>query len=78
MILVHSHHSCRLEGRDKNFAGLLPIWDVVFGTYYLPDRPPLELGIHDQTFPERSFWGQVLYPFRRSREAVEDNSLTTN
>lgn len=28
------HHSREREAWDKNFAGLLPLWDILFGTYY--------------------------------------------
>jgi len=34
------HHTSAKEGRDKNFAGLLPLWDILFGTYYMPDLQP--------------------------------------
>ena len=30
------HHASEERGRDKNFAALFPIWDLAFGTYYLP------------------------------------------
>jgi Fatty acid hydroxylase superfamily len=30
------HHTGEAEARDKNFAGLLPLWDILFGTYYMP------------------------------------------
>ena len=30
------HHTSEEEGLDKNFAGLLPAWDIMFGTYYMP------------------------------------------
>jgi len=32
------HHSIEARHRDKNFAQFFPIYDVVFGTYYGPDR----------------------------------------
>ena len=28
------HHTDESEARDKNFAGLLPLFDILFGTYY--------------------------------------------
>lgn len=31
------HHSIDPKHRDKNFTNWFPIWDVVFGTAYLPD-----------------------------------------
>jgi sterol desaturase/sphingolipid hydroxylase (fatty acid hydroxylase superfamily) len=30
------HHTGEAEARDKNFAGQLPLWDILFGTYYMP------------------------------------------
>jgi sterol desaturase/sphingolipid hydroxylase (fatty acid hydroxylase superfamily) len=30
------HHSRQLSHRDKNFAGLFPVFDVMGGTHYLP------------------------------------------
>jgi len=32
------HHSNLPEHRDKNFAAFFPIFDVIFGTYYKPER----------------------------------------
>ena len=37
----HWHHSAEREAIDKNFAVHTPIWDLLFGTYYLPDRWPV-------------------------------------
>lgn len=60
------HHTSAAEGRDKNFAGLLPVWDVLFGTYYMPGHTPTRFGV-DRPVPA-SLWGQLAWPFRpRSR-----------
>jgi sterol desaturase/sphingolipid hydroxylase (fatty acid hydroxylase superfamily) len=62
------HHTSEAEGRDKNFAGLLPVWDILFGTYYMPrDKLPQHFGT-DTPVPE-TFLGQMAFPFRRSRSA---------
>lgn len=40
------HHSRLDEHLDKNFAAFLPLWDVIFGTYYAPKKneyPPTGL-----------------------------------
>ncbi len=37
------HHSILPEHHDKNFAAFFPVWDILFGTAYLPkknDYPP--------------------------------------
>ena len=41
----HWHHSAEREAVDKNFAVHTPILDILFGTYYLPDRWPTEYGL---------------------------------
>jgi sterol desaturase/sphingolipid hydroxylase (fatty acid hydroxylase superfamily) len=61
------HHTSAAEARDKNFAGLLPIWDILFGTYYMPGHGPSRFGV-DRAVP-RSLAGQLVWPFtRRSRQ----------
>lgn len=58
------HHTREDEAIDTNFAGLLPIWDILFGTFYMPKgKVPTEFGVHDDSVPE-SFVGQLAYPFR--------------
>jgi sterol desaturase/sphingolipid hydroxylase (fatty acid hydroxylase superfamily) len=48
----HWHHSNDLEARDKNFAGMLPIFDRIFGTLHLPeDRWPQTYGT-DTALPD--------------------------
>jgi len=58
------HHTDELEARDKNFAGLFPLWDRIFGTYYMPrDRLPSRFGT--ETPVPVGFLGQIMFPFRR-------------
>ena len=58
------HHTDEANARDKNFAGLLPLWDVLFGTYYMPpDRLPGQFGTTSPV--PAGLVGQILYPFRR-------------
>lgn len=57
------HHTSGAEGRDKNFAGLLPVWDILFGTYYMPRHAPTRFGV-DRPVPA-TIWGQLAWPFRR-------------
>ena len=66
------HHTSEDEGQDSNFAGLLPAWDRLFGTYYMPDRQPEQFGVRDPV-PDGLF-GQLLYPFRASQKASEASS----
>jgi sterol desaturase/sphingolipid hydroxylase (fatty acid hydroxylase superfamily) len=58
------HHTDEASARDKNFAGLLPLWDILFGTYYMPkDRLPQQFGTESPVPP--GLLGQLLFPFRR-------------
>ena len=60
------HHSRRLEESNTNFGQNLIIWDVVFGTRYLPpDRePPRQIGLHGLPNFPMNYWGQLLSPLR--------------
>ena len=59
------HHTLPDRGGNKNFAGTFPVWDLMFGTWYMPENElPETYGVDDEAFPE-SFSGQMLYPFRQ-------------
>jgi sterol desaturase/sphingolipid hydroxylase (fatty acid hydroxylase superfamily) len=54
---------------NKNFAGQLPLLDVVFGTAHLPRRQmPDAYGITDRT-PD-GYLAQLAWPFRHDRSAT--------
>ena len=58
------HHTGEAEGGNSNFAGLFPLWDVLFGTYYMPkDARPARFGT--ETAVPASLIGQLVFPFRR-------------
>jgi sterol desaturase/sphingolipid hydroxylase (fatty acid hydroxylase superfamily) len=58
------HHTAEDEGLDRNFAGLFPWIDRIFGTLYLPaGRLPEVFGVRERV-PE-SFFGQLTFPFYR-------------
>lgn len=60
------HHTAQEEGLDKNFAGLFPLWDLLFGTFYMPkDRAPTKFGVISEKVPE-GFWKQLVWPLSRS------------
>jgi sterol desaturase/sphingolipid hydroxylase (fatty acid hydroxylase superfamily) len=61
----HWHHAAEREAIDKNFSVHTPIWDKLFGSYYLPDRWPGDYGLcGGSDVPLGWFW-QLVYPFRR-------------
>jgi sterol desaturase/sphingolipid hydroxylase (fatty acid hydroxylase superfamily) len=58
------HHEMDKKAWGKNYAGLFPIYDVIFGTFYLPlNQQPKEFGIYGEKMTE-NFIDQMLYPFR--------------
>ncbi len=58
------HHTAPDEGGEMNFSPTLSIWDVLFGTFYMPpDTLPQEFGVDDPEFP-KDFLGQMVTPFR--------------
>jgi sterol desaturase/sphingolipid hydroxylase (fatty acid hydroxylase superfamily) len=59
------HHTAAARGGERNFAGTFPLWDLLFGTFYMPmNELPDAYGIDDHSFPQ-GFAAQLLYPFRR-------------
>ena len=59
----HWHHVADQNIRNRNYAGALPVFDWLFGTYYLPkDKSPSGYGI-DTPMPN-SYLGQLSQPFR--------------
>jgi sterol desaturase/sphingolipid hydroxylase (fatty acid hydroxylase superfamily) len=59
------HHTAADRGGSSNFASTFPIWDVLFGTFYMPEKElPDAYGVDDKNFPE-SFGAQMLYPFQQ-------------
>lgn len=58
----HWHHANDPAAYNKNLAAQCPLFDLLFGTFYLPDRKiPQEYGIAE-TFPN-GYFRQFLYPF---------------
>ena len=64
------HHTTEAEGLDKNFAGLFPFLDALFGTLYLPrGRQPERFGILGDPIPN-GLWAQLRDPFRARPSAA--------
>jgi sterol desaturase/sphingolipid hydroxylase (fatty acid hydroxylase superfamily) len=61
----HWHHCLDPKAHNKNFSPHLVVFDLLFGTFYLPpDRSmPAKYGI-PEAMPE-GFWAQIMCPFRR-------------
>ena len=60
----HWHHSAERDAVNRNFAVHTPVWDLLFGTYYLPDRWPAAYGLNDRRDVPARWVTQLVYPFR--------------
>lgn len=60
----HWHHSIDPKAHNMNFSSHLVIFDMVFGTFYLPPvrSMPEQYGLAE-TMPA-GFWKQMIHPFR--------------
>jgi sterol desaturase/sphingolipid hydroxylase (fatty acid hydroxylase superfamily) len=59
--VFHRWHHSR-EVRDKNFSSTFAIWDLMFGTAYMPaGASPKAYGVDDKEMPE-ALWAQIAYP----------------
>jgi sterol desaturase/sphingolipid hydroxylase (fatty acid hydroxylase superfamily) len=66
------HHSRSMAEANHNYGGNLIVWDVVFGTRWLPDDrdPPETIGIESLPDFPMGFWANLASPFRW-RKVVE-------
>lgn len=60
------HHSRTVAEANTNYGSNLMVWDLVFGTFFLPrDRqPPLAIGIADMPDFPAGYVAQLAAPFR--------------
>jgi sterol desaturase/sphingolipid hydroxylase (fatty acid hydroxylase superfamily) len=61
-IMHRWHHTPESQGCNSNYGETLAIWDVMFGTFYMPIGSPQRLGLDDS--PPEDFVGQTLWPIR--------------
>ena len=58
------HHARDPKTAACNFGNTTIVWDLLFGTWYLPKEGPVDdIGIMDKAYP-KGFWAQMLTPFR--------------
>lgn len=58
------HHTSPEVAGNTNFSTTFPIWDIMFGTFYMPkDRLPADYGAGDPAMPD-GFVAQFAYPLR--------------
>jgi sterol desaturase/sphingolipid hydroxylase (fatty acid hydroxylase superfamily) len=62
----HWHHAYESEAHNSNYSVFLPIWDILFGTYYMPhNKRPVRYGVSMDVPP--TMRGQFAFPFRGIR-----------
>lgn len=61
----HWHHSAETNALDKNFSVHTPVWDILFGTYYLPDAWPTRYGLSGGGKVPSRWFAQLVYPLSR-------------
>ena len=60
------HHTAPERGGSKNFAPTFAIFDVLFGTFHMPEHElPDNYGIDEQSSFPTEIAGQLAYPFRK-------------
>jgi sterol desaturase/sphingolipid hydroxylase (fatty acid hydroxylase superfamily) len=59
------HHARHPKEAYCNFGNTTILWDLLFGTWYLPKDRSVEIGIPDRAYP-KDFWSQMFTPFRRA------------
>lgn len=64
----HVHHSCHPEHFDKNFAFMFPLWDVLFGTYIMPeDNKDVKFGVAGMKPGEMDTCAKLYFvPFKKA------------
>jgi sterol desaturase/sphingolipid hydroxylase (fatty acid hydroxylase superfamily) len=63
------HHARDVVGAGSNFATVFSVFDLAFGTYYVPGLCTVPLGVVDEIGP--GLWDQLRFPlvewFERAR-----------
>ena len=55
------HHAAEVECQARNFAPMFPVWDLMFGTFYMPPgRVPEAFGVEGS--PD-GLLAQLVHPF---------------
>jgi len=69
------HHACDPKTASCNFGNTTIVFDVLFGTWYLPkDKPVNHVGIMDKAYP-KGFCAQMLAPFESRQRSQETRTL---
>ncbi len=65
------HHSTNIHESNNNYGNHIIIWDILFGTYFLPQGKNVsELGLLNRNYP-MSFWKQIQAPFIKGIDTAQ-------
>ena len=72
------HHSTRVEEANSNYGANLIVWDVLFGTRFLPTarEPPSRIGIEAMPGFPPGYLAQLLVPLRWRQVVAESAGAT--
>lgn len=72
------HHSKKVEEGNSNYGGDVIIWDLLFGTFYLPKgkQPSDEIGLADMPNYPQTWIGLMLAPFTYGRLKQEAQKIS--
>jgi len=71
----HWHHTYE-DHKDKNFSAMVPVFDRIFGTFYLPKHWPAEYGT--STHMPDDILGQLIEPFGPPRKTAPATEVDTS
>ena len=72
----HWHHADEPDAHNTNYSVFLPVWDLVFGTYFVPrDRRPTRLRRRRRRCPD-GIVAQLRHPFARAARPALDRRAT--
>lgn len=67
------HHADAPEAYGKNLANLMPIWDVLFGTYYNPGPCREPMGAKRSGLEDKNPLLIYIYPFQEWRRLIRNS-----
>jgi sterol desaturase/sphingolipid hydroxylase (fatty acid hydroxylase superfamily) len=69
------HHGPINDGGSSNFAPTFSFFDLMFGTFHMPEgRLPQDFGLDDHHFPQ-TYVGQLVYPFAKQTDVAPEASV---
>ena len=69
------HHSIVVAESNNNYGNNLIVWDLTFGTWYLPEEARLDrLGLLNRNYP-MDLWNQLKSPFIKGLDQNDDSMV---